>query len=154
MKKLFLRLKTKTAGKRGGFSLAEVVVSLAVITIICTSALSFISAQVRAEAKAVATIEATNIAENAIECFRYAEKNQASITQDDTEQQGKSQKVLLFETTFDECADFDENNGAYTVKAKHVTAEIKIDDKANSIEIKAVHGNDTILTTKYTYPAT
>ncbi len=69
MKKCIFERKTNA---RRGFSLAEVVVAIAIIVIVSSASMTLIGVQARTEAKSVATVEATNIAENAIECFRYA----------------------------------------------------------------------------------
>ena len=66
------RAPMKKKNSRRGFSVAEVIVALTVIVIISASALVLIGAQIRADAKAASTVAATNMAENAIECFRYA----------------------------------------------------------------------------------
>ena len=70
MKKRIFERKTNA---RRGFSLAEVVVAIAIIVIVSSASMTLIGVQARTEAKSVATVEATNIAENAIECFRYAQ---------------------------------------------------------------------------------
>ena len=70
MKKLLLKIKNSS---RRGFTVAEVAVALAVIVIISGAMLIFVASQAKVEARTVHTIEATNIAENAIECFRYME---------------------------------------------------------------------------------
>ena len=57
---------------RRGFSLVEVVVALAIIVIVSGAAISLIVSHSRLEARTVQTVEAASIAENAIECFRYA----------------------------------------------------------------------------------
>ena len=63
----------KNIRSRKGVSLVEVVVALAVITIISISALSVVFMSVKVEAKTVVVFEVRNSAENAIECFRFAD---------------------------------------------------------------------------------
>lgn len=63
----------KNIRSRKGVSLVEVVVALAVITIISISALSVVFMSVKVEAKTVIVFEVRNSAENAIECFRFAD---------------------------------------------------------------------------------
>ena len=60
---------------RGGFTLAEVVVALAVIVIVTAAAMTLISSQLTLELETIQTVEAANIAENAIECFRFTKKH-------------------------------------------------------------------------------
>ena len=61
-------------GKRG-FSLAEVIVALAVIVVVSAAALSLVSSHARLERKSVETIEAAEIAESVIEVFRWWKNN-------------------------------------------------------------------------------
>ena len=56
-----------------GFSMAEVVISLTVITIVTVAALMLVTSNTRAQAQSAATLSATNTVENAIECFEFAE---------------------------------------------------------------------------------
>ena len=58
-------------GKRG-FTMVELVISLTIIGIVTLASIGIISAQTRVNVLTNQTIEATNMAENAIECFRYA----------------------------------------------------------------------------------
>ena len=120
---------------RRGFTVAEVVIALTVIVIVSGASMSLVAMQANNEAKAVATIEATNIAENAIECFRYAQNTGAD-----------------FEDVFnypEEMPDL-EGTGPYTVTKDGVTVNIEIVD--NTITISAKNAKDeTILgTTTYT----
>ena len=78
MKKRIFERKTNA---RRGFSLAEVVVAIAIIVIVSSASMTLIGVQARTEAKSVATVEATNIAENAIECFRYAQNTETPFSE-------------------------------------------------------------------------
>ncbi len=129
MKKLFSKLLKKRS--RRGFSMAEVVVAIAVIVIVSGSAITYIGAQTRAEAKAVASIEATNISENAIECFRYAGANDKD-----------------FVGWFNLCGYNVSGDGPYTVTKNGATVKITI--VGDTITIVATSGGDEILTTSYT----
>lgn len=60
---------------RKGISIVEVVIALVIITVISASALSMILMSVNVEKKTVATLEVANHAENAVECFRYADNH-------------------------------------------------------------------------------
>lgn len=56
--------------KKGGFSLAEVVITLTVITIVCGAALTIAMSSVTAKKAAVNKIEGQNFAQNTLECFK------------------------------------------------------------------------------------
>lgn len=58
---------------RKGLSLVEVMVALAVIAIISAAALSLVVSSSRLDAKSVKTAKVMMAAENALECFRYAD---------------------------------------------------------------------------------
>lgn len=78
MKKIFgkiFRLPIDEKSSRGGFTLVEVVVALAVIVIVTGISIGVVSVDNKTHVETVDMIEATNIAENAIECFRFAVKN-------------------------------------------------------------------------------
>lgn len=73
------RKLTNRNGKRRGFTMVELVISLTVIAIVTLATVSIINAQHRIYTLTSQTAEATNITENAIECFRYA----ANISDDE-----------------------------------------------------------------------
>ena len=60
---------------RRGISLVEVIVALAVITIISAAAFSLMIYSSRAEADAVRTTSISAAADDVLECFRYAEND-------------------------------------------------------------------------------
>ena len=66
------RAPVKKRNLRRGFTVAEVIIALTVIVIISAAAVVMVAAQIRADAHSTRTVAATNMAENAIECFRYA----------------------------------------------------------------------------------
>ena len=133
MKKLISKLKEKS---RRGFTVAEVVVALTIIVLVSGASMTLIAMQARNEVRAVQTIEATNIAENAIECFIYADG-----------------EIGKFEGAFANSGytlTGVQGSGSYTVTKDGVTVNIKIVE--NKIEINAINAKgDTILgTTTYT----
>ena len=84
MKKIFgkiFRLPIDEKSSRGGFTLVEVVVALAVIVIVTGISIGVVSVDNKTHVETVDMIEATNIAENAIECFRFAVKNNSTDVQ-------------------------------------------------------------------------
>lgn len=60
---------------RKGVSIVEVVVALVIITVISASALSMMMMSVKVERKALTAIEIENAAEDAVDCFRFAQNN-------------------------------------------------------------------------------
>ena len=136
MKKLISKLKDKS---RRGFTVAEVVVALTIIVLVSGASVLTFAVQARVEAKTAQTFEATNIAENAIECFIYA---------------GGDAEAEAFESAFEKA--FNENNGytlteieankEYTVTKGGVTATITIEN--NEIEITVVNPNNENILSK------
>lgn len=61
---------------RRGISIVEVAIALAIITIISASALNMIMMSVKVERETVTALEVENCAENAVECFRYADSKE------------------------------------------------------------------------------
>lgn len=58
---------------RKGMSMVEVVIALVIISIVSAAALSVILMSVDVEADAIRSVEIAESAENAIDCFRFAE---------------------------------------------------------------------------------
>lgn len=66
--------KTNTSTRsRKGITITEVAVALVIIGIISSAALSLVMYSVNVERESFAIVEAENIADNALACFRYAE---------------------------------------------------------------------------------
>lgn len=63
----------KNIRSRKGISMVEVVVALVVITIISLATLSVVFVSAKVEAKTFVAMEVRNSAENAVECFRFAD---------------------------------------------------------------------------------
>lgn len=70
------RSSTKSARSRRGISLVEVVVALAVITIISAAALSLVISSARVDANSLRSTQITIAAENSLECYRFAESEE------------------------------------------------------------------------------
>lgn len=64
--------KRKLKGISRGISLIEVAVALAVISLVSVATLSVILSSSRVKNEAIDTVLAVNLAENAVECFSYA----------------------------------------------------------------------------------
>ena len=70
------RSSTKSAHSRRGISLVEVVVALAVITVISAAALSLVISSARVDANSLRSTQVTIAAENSLECYRFAESEE------------------------------------------------------------------------------
>ncbi len=64
---------------RKGVSIIEVVIALVVISIISAATVSVIVKSIGVETNSVATYEVRNSAENAIDCFRFADGDEATF---------------------------------------------------------------------------
>ena len=60
------------ADNRRGFTIVELVVAMVIIVLVSGAGISLVMTQTKVDSQAIQTVEATNICENAIECFRYA----------------------------------------------------------------------------------
>ena len=63
----------KVNSKKRGFTIVELVVAMTIIVIVSATAIALINTQNTIHLRTMQTIEATNMAENAIECFRYVD---------------------------------------------------------------------------------
>ena len=70
------RSSTKSTRSRRGISLVEVIVALAVITIISTAALSLVISSARVDANSLRSTQVTIAAENSLECYRFTESEE------------------------------------------------------------------------------
>lgn len=142
-------------GSRRGFTLVEVVVALVIIVLVSGISIGVVTVNNKAHAETIDMIEATNIAENAIECFRFAVRN------------GGENVKGTFEDRFDATFDYDvekgevsplfEENGSYIVTNGRVKVEIALKDLVNadsildSITITATNGGTNALIETKTY---
>ena len=67
-----MKKSNKKILSRRGFSIVEVVVALAVVTIITAAMFPLLNSGTKLQEQSMRTFESANIAENAIECFRFA----------------------------------------------------------------------------------
>lgn len=77
-------MKNKRNNRRG-FTIVELVISLSVIVLVSVAAISVVSVNNKVYRETVEMIEATNVAENAIECFRYGHNVDSAAPIDDFE---------------------------------------------------------------------
>lgn len=122
----------KKPRNRRGFSLVEVVVALTVIVIMSGAAITLINTHTDVQVRTIQTTEAANIAENAIECFRFA-KDTGEF------------KTSLEKTT----VSLEGENGNYKVIKNGVTVIIEITD--NTIKVSAQNKNNEIILDEISY---
>ena len=135
MKKVISNIKKN----RRGFTVAEVIVALTVIIIVSGATLMLVASQANAETVAIQTIEATNIAENAIECFRYADGNKGTFL--------SAFKACGYETISGEGT----KASPYTVEKDGLIVSIEIDSNTNTITVSATNANEKTILGETTY---
>ena len=111
----------KNRGSRG-FTVVELVIAMTIIVIVAGAAIGIINIQNTIYLRTMQTVEATNMAENAIECFRWANG--------DTDKFKEAFKKSL-ENAEDLKNVTDENankiSGKYTVEKSNMIVTIAID---------------------------
>ena len=131
------RLDRKGSRSRSGFTLVEVVVALVIIVLVSGISIGVVSIDNKTHYETIDMIEATNIAENAIECFRFAVNNGGA----DVKGMFEDRLEATFNVKEDEespLKESDANPGSYTITEGRVVVEIKIN--GNSITITATNG--------------
>ena len=141
--------KINSKRTKKGFTIVELVVAMAVIVIVSTTAISLVSFQNRNYLRTTQTLTATNMAENAIECFRWAGENEDVF-------------VDAYSKTLPDGTSLTGNGGTYTVEANGMTREIKITSETTGegdsavttytldFTATATEGNKVILERSYT----
>ena len=126
-------------GNRRGFTIVELVVALAIIVLVSGAAISLVTTQVRVDTQAIQVTEATNVAENAIECFRYAVNNPGEGVEKTFKNAFEKTGTTLGEPV----------DNVYTINKHGAEITIKIDE--NTIHVVAiVSNNKTIIEKSYT----
>ena len=69
------KMNNKKKNSRGGFTIVELAVTLAIIVIVSAISIGVVAVNNKTYGETVDMIEATNIAENAVECFRFVVNN-------------------------------------------------------------------------------
>lgn len=106
---------------RKGVSIVEVVVALVIISIISASALSMMMMSVEVERNALTAIKIENSAEDAVDCFRFAQDNG------------------VFLECLQMTGDFVEEDGNFVLRADSYT--VTITPGTNQFEYSAVDTN-------------
>ena len=126
---------------RKGVALAEVVIALVVITIVSAATLSVIFSSVQIENKTIVAMDVRNQAENAIECFRFADGNLKTFV----DCLKKTEKELAFAGSEGNRRAYVLDKGGYkttitvTVEERTENNETKV--VMASFEFKAVYSN-------------
>lgn len=141
--------KINSKRTKKGFTIVELVVAMAVIVIVSTTAISLVSFQNRNYLRTTQTLTATNMAENAIECFRWAGGNEDVF-------------VNAYSKTLPDGTSLTGDGGTYTVEANgmnitiQITKTTKIVEEVEVVESQlsftavAKEGNKVILERSYT----
>ena len=145
---------------RRGFTLVEVVVALVIIVLVSGISIGVVTVNNKAHAETIDMIEATNIAENAIECFRFAVRNGGDVKGTFEKHFAKSMGVNLEFDADGKATNYPfevEENGSYIVTDGRVKVEIALEDLVNadsildSITITATNGGTNALLETKTY---
>ena len=130
---------------RRGFTIVELVVTLTIIVLVSAISIGVVAVNNKTYGETIDMIEATNIAENAVECFRFAVNNGGG--------------VAAFENAFNRTGASlqkqDEPKDGYTdsykVNVDDVVVEIDIDTATNTITVSASSETDANLLEPITY---
>ena len=145
-------------GSRRGFTLVELVIALTLIVLVTGVSIGVVMVNTNTHAETIDMIEATNIAENAVECFRFAVNNG----------EGESGKRSLFDNCLAKSLNpdfepeevdglvtnypFTAEDNTYTVNDGRVTVTLVVDFTAKTITITATNnGTNEYLIETVTY---
>lgn len=120
-------------GSRRGFTIVELAMALAIIVIVTAVSIGVVAVDSKTHAETIDMVEATNIAENAIECFRFAVNNDVIVV---SEEESITEISAKFEHLFGKTIElespsdflFSGSNGSYTVEFGDVVIEITLSD--------------------------
>ena len=134
-----MKKSNKKILSRRGFSIVEVVVALAVVTIITAAMFPLLNSGTERQKQSMRTFESANIAENAIECFRFAGGN-----------------IVEFESAFAQTGETlgdGENGYNYIIDKGYYVVAIKIEAEKNTIviDVKNDKENDSEAINTYSY---
>lgn len=127
--------KNNILASRRGFSMMEVVIGLTIIIIVSAASLTLILQHSKAEINVAQTIEATNVAENAIECFDEVENF------DKPEDREKFEQLFftnIYNMTVEPTVEEDVNGKKYTYTYQHKAIDFTIVINGNKITITAL----------------
>lgn len=131
-----MKKSNKLLSSRRGFSVAEVVVTLAIVMIVTAAMYPLIDSGTRLQAKSFRTFESACIAENAIECFRFAKGNGEKFEEAFNLAEDDLQKV---------------SNNNYEVDKGSYVVKIEIDNNIITVGICNDRDSEAIKEYSYTY---
>lgn len=129
---------TKVNFKRArGFTLIELVVAIAMILIVSGAGVLLVTTQTRVDAQANQAIEATNISENAIDCFRFAVN--------DPENTDKEKVIAAFKAALENTGiDIgNHENGKFSFENDKTTIEITITQNGDNSYTIHIYAKDS-----------
>ena len=124
-------------GNRRGFTIVELVVTLTIIVLVSAISIGVVAVNNKTYGETIDMIEATNIAENAVECFRFAKNTGADF------------KTTLVKTLSDGQIFTEVEENSYTVSIDDVVVSISI--SGNTITVSASSETDENLLEPITY---
>lgn len=135
----------KGRGRRG-FTLVELVVALVMIVLFTGVSIGVVTVNNNTNFETVDMIEATNIAENAVECFRFAVRNGGEEATFE-ECLNKTLNLENGATAFDSSTDAVDGVYHYTITQGRVVVNLVVDFTAKTITITAENGgvNDFLI---------
>ena len=133
-----------------GFTIVELVVAMAIIVIVSATAVAIVNAQNTVYLRTTQTVEATNMAENAIECFRWAVENPAKNDDVTTAFINAYAKTgIALNNVTDESGNF--ISGHYTVEKSNMKVIITIEgNKLTFVATDITNDSKVILEKSYT----
>lgn len=131
------KMNNKKKNSRRGFTIVELVVTLTLIVLVSVISIGVVAVNNKAYGETIDMIEATNIAENAVECFRFVKNNHINI---EDEENGfkplmKNAGIILVDAETNDEIDY-----AYTANVDDVVVKIEI--KGNTITVSARSDTD------------
>ena len=122
---------------RKGFSLMEVVVAMVIIALVSTVVMTLINSSDTIERNTMGVLNATNITENIIECFRYADNKEE------------------LDALLDEFVDYEfsltaENYDRYVIVKDNYRIIFVINHVAHELEIDTIVNGEEIYSCIYT----
>jgi prepilin-type N-terminal cleavage/methylation domain-containing protein len=122
-------MKVNSIKNRRGFTVVELVVAITIIVIVSATAIGLINTQNKIHQQTMQTVEATNMAENAIECFRVTS--------------GEAEFKVAYAKTFTDKA---RPTDLLNFETNGMTVTITISE--NTLTFKAVAAGDKIILEK------
>ena len=122
---------------RRGFTIVELVVTLTLIVLVSVISIGVVAVNNKAYGETIDMIEATNIAENAVECFRFVKNNHINIEDEENGFKSLMKKagIILVDAETNDEIDY-----AYTANVDDVVVKIEI--KGNTITVSARSDTD------------